>query len=252
MDVTLFLQTTMLMQALVSGLASLLTVYVLLCFYNKYPLALASRLLDLLSLLLALKKRAKKAQKSATTEDPWTVHTDWLARVNASGSAPFMTQILTSTTSTTMTYKQVDTLAIRVANATNTILTTLPPTPNRVIAVMMPSCIEYVACWLGMMKLSVTSGLINTNLAGAPFVHAVVTAVGKEGGLLVVSHKYKAVVEDPKIMKELVKNKVTVRYVQERMESVCIVNVETRERLKHILLTTFNLCSLSLSRHLVD
>jgi len=175
-------------------------IYVLVCLVYGYPLLLISRLVDLLKLLFHLKGKARQCRLEPT----WTVEAAWNARVKASADHPFMTQILSSTTSKTLTYKQVDDLASSISRAASSILRSFPggvrgASSSRVVAIMMPSCVEYVACWMGLLKLRVTSGLINTNLSGAPFVHAVVTAVGTDGGLLIVSKRYLAVATDSKV-----------------------------------------------------
>ncbi|CAM9341654.1 unnamed protein product [Laminaria digitata] len=54
------------------------------------------------------------------------------------------------------------------------------------IALVMPSCPDYVALWLGMAKAGVSTALINIHIKGPPLVHAIRTALGQSKDLLVV------------------------------------------------------------------
>jgi fatty-acyl-CoA synthase len=47
---------------------------------------------------------------------------------------------------------------------------------GQVAALFMPNCAEYVATWLGLIRIGVTVALINTNLTGHALAHAIAVA----------------------------------------------------------------------------
>jgi fatty-acyl-CoA synthase len=47
---------------------------------------------------------------------------------------------------------------------------------GEVVALMMPNCAEYLACWLGITRIGAVVALINTNLAGEALAHCLKVA----------------------------------------------------------------------------
>ncbi|GMH69233.1 hypothetical protein TrRE_jg681, partial [Triparma retinervis] len=141
-------------------------------------------MLDLLGLLINLKRKAKYVQKNE-----WSIVSDWEARVSSTPDSTFINHI----NGNTYTFKEADTLSHKVTNAA----LSLSILPGEVVAILVPSCPEYVCMWIGMARICVTSGLINTNLVGKPLVHAVSTAVKENNGakVLLASSDYKVAVE---------------------------------------------------------
>jgi len=45
--------------------------------------------------------------------------------------------------------------------------------PGDCVALMMTNRPDYVACWAGLLKVGVSTALINTNLTGAPLAHCI-------------------------------------------------------------------------------
>lgn len=66
-----------------------------------------------------------------------------------------------------ITYAEFDALANRYANWART----LGLKRGDTVALFMTNRPEYVACWMGLCKVGVVTGLINTNLNGAPLQH---------------------------------------------------------------------------------
>ncbi|GMI47372.1 hypothetical protein TrCOL_g11238 [Triparma columacea] len=148
------------------------------------PISLPLRMLDLLGLLINLKQKAKHVQKNE-----WSIVSDWEARVSSTPDSTFITHV----NGNTFTFKEADILSHKVTNAA----LSLSILPGEVVAILVPSCPEYVCMWIGMARICVTSGLINTNLVGKPLVHAVSTAVKDNNGakVLLASSEYKVAVE---------------------------------------------------------
>mmetsp|Transcript_16179 Transcript_16179/g.32256 ORF Transcript_16179/g.32256 Transcript_16179/m.32256 type:complete len:656 (+) Transcript_16179:22-1989(+) len=145
---------------------------------SPYPMDMPLSLLTLLKFLFALKATTRKVQRQ-----PWNIHNIWDSRVASSPSSPFITNV---STKTTFTYKSADNLSRNVSSAVQSLggCTSL--------ALVMPSCAEYVCLWLGLSRVGVKAALINTNLMGAALVHAIKTAVGEsECKRVVVSEVYR-------------------------------------------------------------
>jgi acyl-CoA synthetase (AMP-forming)/AMP-acid ligase II len=95
--------------------------------------------------------------------------TVWESRVNSSPDNLFIKNL---SNDTTYSYKEADTLSLNVSSAVQSL------DGCSCLALLMPSCAEYVCLWLGLSRIGCTSALINTNLMGQALVHAVKTAVG--------------------------------------------------------------------------
>jgi acyl-CoA synthetase (AMP-forming)/AMP-acid ligase II len=54
------------------------------------------------------------------------------------------------------------------------------------VCLMVFNCPEYVAFWLGMAKIGVSTALLNTNIIGKPFMHSVQVSVEKSEKKIVV------------------------------------------------------------------
>jgi fatty-acyl-CoA synthase len=75
----------------------------------------------------------------------------------------------------TLTYAELDAMANRFAHwALSQGLG-----KGDTVALFMTNRPEYIACWLGLAKVGVVSGLINTNLAGQPLIHTVTISTAK-------------------------------------------------------------------------
>ena len=151
------------------------------------PLNLPFRLLDLLRLLLALKGKARAVNGSA-----WNVVDEWDRRVKASASDLFIAHV----NGESYSFAEANELSLRVSCV---LRRTLKVMEGGTVALLVPSCPEYVCLWIGAARCGVTSALINTNLVKASLVHAVVTAVksnGEGSRVLLVSSAFKDRVED--------------------------------------------------------
>lgn len=123
-------------------------------------------LIDLLTLLITLKLKARAVQKK-----PWSIIDEFVKRVKARPSSTFM--CLHDNTNN-VTFGGADRMSNQFANlATNRLHLSHKDT----IALLMPSTPDYVLLWLGFAKIGVVSGLINNNLTGAPLAHAITTAL---------------------------------------------------------------------------
>lgn len=61
------------------------------------------------------------------------------------------------------------------------------------VCLMVFSCPEYVAFWLGMAKIGVSTALLNTNIIGKPFMHSVQVSVANSEKKVVVVDRELAV-----------------------------------------------------------
>jgi hypothetical protein len=59
-------------------------------------------------------------------------------------------------------------------------------TQKNTVCLMVFNCPEYVAFWLGMAKIGVSTAMLNTNIIGNPFMHSVQVSVEKSEKKIVV------------------------------------------------------------------
>ena len=153
--------------------ASLILLIHVIALKHTYPNDLPYRMLDLLRLLFKLKLKARMVQR--VSSPPWSLNAEWRSRVDSTPDRPFLT-LADSVGGGSSSYRDVDVASNAVAWAARTGMTL---TSGSVVAILMPSRVEYVQLWLGFSKVGVTSALINTNLSNKPLIHAVSTALDK-------------------------------------------------------------------------
>ncbi|GMH57654.1 hypothetical protein TrST_g2331 [Triparma strigata] len=147
-----------------AALGSVVAYIVIWLILSPYPMSLPFSLLTLLRFLFSLKSTTRMVQRV-----PWNTMTVWESRVKSTPNNDFMINL---SNATTFTYKSANELSLNVSSA----IQSLPGC--KCLALLMPSCAEYVCLWLGLSRVGCTAALINTNLMGTALVHAIKTAVG--------------------------------------------------------------------------
>ncbi len=107
-------------------------------------------------------RRTLKAYGALSAENPETVADDLERTVDA-----FADRVAFRFEGRSLTYAAFDALANRYAHWA----TSLELKAGDVVALFMTNRPDYVACWMGLSKIGVVTGLINANLAGAPLQH---------------------------------------------------------------------------------
>ncbi|CAM9226577.1 unnamed protein product [Ascophyllum nodosum] len=149
-------------------------------------------LLDLVMLLLTLKVKAARVRGV-----DWSAVDLFEESVAQHGDSP---AIIMAEPACTVTYEQLDRRSNQIAHwALRQGLG-----KGDVISLVMLSCPDYVALWLGMAKAGVCTALVNIHIKGPPLVHAIRTALELSKGQVVIVHQSLAgCILDPNVMSEL-------------------------------------------------
>ena len=133
-------------------------------FQGSWSLTKSS--LELLGLLLAVKRKTRSVRKAST----WGTTTLFQEAVC---KWPDATMMIMADSGEYVTFREMDERSNRVARW----LIAQGAQSGDTICLFMPGSIDYVAIWLGAAKVGCVTALLNTNLTGAPLVHAIRTAL---------------------------------------------------------------------------
>jgi fatty-acyl-CoA synthase len=129
-------------------------------------------MLELIQLLVRIKRQTKRVTSAAAKRKGWSVVDMFAEAVARNG--PDQPMIVMADSGAVVTYADMDARSNRVAQW---LVQAKGFTPGATVALLMPNCIDYVAVWIGVAKAGGVTALLNTNLTGAPLVHAIKTAL---------------------------------------------------------------------------
>lgn len=174
------------------SLPYLVTVVACLLFLFRKPILMCVRLLDLLKLLIIVKRCGKHANDGDST---WSVLDEWRKRVESTPDRPFLELVVDARNERAarrrddrydaLTFRETDQLSDALARS---FLKLLLDGKNVVaekkenlsspacVAVMLPSSCFFVANYIGLVKAGASACLVNTNLRGTPLAQAIGTS----------------------------------------------------------------------------